>query len=50
MIGSEIERVRDIGRKLEDVREHITILKSEIALVETQFELILNDLAALVAK
>jgi hypothetical protein len=44
------EAIRLIGRQLEDVREHITVLKSEVVEVEKRFEQILNDLAKLVER
>ena len=46
-MSKEDERIRSIGRKLEDVREHLTVIKNEVAVIERQFELALDELAAL---
>lgn len=48
MKSDKRERLRLLGRQLEDTREHLTVMKSEIGQVEERFEAILNDLAKLV--
>ena len=42
------EQIRLLGRRLEDVREHITIVKQEIALIEDLYEAALTEMANLV--
>jgi hypothetical protein len=42
------EQVRLLGRQLEDVREHLTVMKSEIGQGEDRFEAVLSELAKLV--
>jgi hypothetical protein len=48
-MSNESERIRSIGRKLE-VREHLIVIKAEVADMEKQFELALNELADLVGR
>ena len=48
MTNVQSERIRLVGQKLEDVREHLTVVKSEVAIIEERFELVLNELAELV--
>jgi hypothetical protein len=49
-MSNDNERIRSIGRRLEDLRGHLTVIKNEAALVEQEFELALNDLADLVKR
>jgi len=49
-MSNESERIRSIGRKLEHVREHLIVIKAEVADMEKQFELALNELADLVGR
>ena len=47
---SETDDLRAIGRKLEDIRENLTVIKGEIKVIEEAFESALNELADIVQR
>jgi hypothetical protein len=47
---TETQEFQEIGKRLDDVREHISIIKSEVDLIERHLEEGMNHLAAIVQR
>ena len=50
MSKPDAEILRSIGSTLEDVREHVTVVKGELEEIELNFEKALGQLAGLLAR
>ena len=47
---TETQEFQEIGKRLEDLREHISIIKREVAQIERHLEEGINHLAAIVER
>jgi tetrahydromethanopterin S-methyltransferase subunit G len=49
-VMTETQEFQEIGKRLEDLREHISIIKREVAQIESHLEEGINHLAAIVQR